>query len=371
MEGLFNFCRCCFFKPNNEENIQNNQPKNKNNCCLSLLISLKNIINNVKSLIGRVCKKSTKSKKEEGVDQTAKNKFFNEKRSPNDKKEKMTVSENTQPKSKDKTSDEIKLKKENTTKAKPVTKKSKKKEVRQPIQTEATKKVLIYPGDLNDIEKMEITLNLADEYKLQAKFTAFSKTELTICRKDIFEMGTEEGESNGKDEVKIESRDKVIVNAANTHLGGGGGIDGVIHKKGKRHYAEAHQKLQEQYKSNYVRGHAAMIESGKIKEKYGIDHVIVVAGPQGETDAKKEGQLYSCYYNSLVLAHSQGKTHIAFPSISTGIFGFPKDRAAAISSRAIYNFLNAHPDTTIKSISIHFLPDDEKENLEIYQEALS
>ena len=115
-----------------------------------------------------------------------------------------------------------------------------------------------------------------------------------------------------------------------------------------------------------------MIDSGELKRS-GIDKVIVVAGPQGATDPQKENELYSCYYNSLVLAHSQNKISIAIPSISTGIFGFPKERASAISLKAIKDFISKNPETTLKNISIHILSDDleaDRRDLLKYQAAV-
>lgn len=172
---------------------------------------------------------------------------------------------------------------------------------------------------------------------------------VTIRNQDIFVSGA-----------------NVIVNAANTHLGGGGGIDGLIHDRGGESYATAHRELQTKYNSSYVEGHASIIQSGMLKDKYVIERVIVVAGPQGESTQEKENQLYSCYYNSLLLAHSNMIKSIAFPAISTGIFGFPMDRAAHISLRAISDFIKYHPDSTVKTISIHFLSDD---GLGYYSEA--
>ena len=99
--------------------------------------------------------------------------------------------------------------------------------------------------------------------------------------------------------------------------------------------------------------------------------MIVVAGPSGESNPQKENELYSCYYNSLILAHHEKKEEIAFPSISTGKFKFPKDRAARISLKAIYDFICAYPETRLKTISIHFLPSEKKSNLEEYEKAIS
>lgn len=222
------------------------------------------------------------------------------------------------------------------------------------MQTEDSKVIRHYPGDLSKPEKSGIRAIFADNNTLQIVFSRSPSLHVTIRRQDIFNSGAE-----------------VIVNAANSHLGGGGGIDGAIHAKGGAEYAEGHRELQKKYHANYVLGHAAMIGSGSLKETHKIDNVIVVAGPQGDSNFEKEGQLYSCCYNSLMLAQSQGKSSIAFPSISTGIFGFPRDRAACIMLKAINDFIIDNPDSITKNISIHFLPSEPKSFLEEYQRALT
>jgi O-acetyl-ADP-ribose deacetylase (regulator of RNase III) len=209
-------------------------------------------------------------------------------------------------------------------------------EIPQPMEHVYIEQVLKYPGDLVHPDFKAIKEGNVLRFDIHADFNVI------VWNQNIFESGAQ-----------------VIVNAANTHLGGGGGIDGAIHRAGGEPYAEAHRALQSKYDSKYVEGYAAMIDSGLLKETYNIDNVIVVAGPQGESTPEKEDQLYSCYYNSLILAHANKRNSIAFPSISTGIFGFPKDRAAHISLRAISDFIKEYPDTTLKTISIHFLTDEE------------
>lgn len=210
-----------------------------------------------------------------------------------------------------------------------------------------------FTGDLMKAQKQELTADFEDENTLRITFLHHAHIHVTIRREDLFE-----------------SHAQVIVNAANTHLGGGGGIDGAIHSKGGSEYAQAHYQLQTLYRAHYVEGHAAMLSSGRLKEDYHIENIIVVAGPQGNATNSKESQLYSCYFNALVLADRQGKQSIAFPSISTGIFGFPQDRAAAISLKAIYDFLEQSPDTMLKTISIHHLPTSPITHLERYKAAL-
>ena len=167
--------------------------------------------------------------------------------------------------------------------------------------------------------------------------------DFSIRGQDIFQSGAE-----------------VIVNAANIISVEEAVLMDLIHSKGGNRYAQEHRKLQTHYNSNYVNGYAVMITSGSIattNDTNSIKNVIVVAGPiydQSKLQEQKD-QLYSCYYNSLVLAHVNNKKSIAFPMISTGIFRFPKDLAASISLRAVKDFCDKYPDTTLKTISIHYI----------------
>lgn len=222
-----------------------------------------------------------------------------------------------------------------------------------PIDDNAIETVHAYPGDLTVKEALKTTTNFIDARTFNIAFEEAPGYSLTIRCQDIFESGAQ-----------------VVVNAANTHLGGGGGIDGLIHRRGGIAYASAHRALQSRYHSHYTEGYAAIIQSGAIRKQHGIEHVIVVAGPQGTSTTQKESQLYSCYYNSLVLAHSHHKTSIAFPTISTGIFGFPKDRGAAISLRAVHDFISQYPNSTLNTISIHFLASDPAPDFEFFKAAL-
>ena len=118
-----------------------------------------------------------------------------------------------------------------------------------------------------------------------------------------------------------------IVNAANEALAPGGGVCGAIHKKAGPELAEACAKL----------GGCA---TGEAKVTDGFDlparHVIHTVGPVWGGGERGEGRLLAdCYRNSLNLAAEQGLTSIAFPAISTGIYGFPPDRAALIALRTV------------------------------------
>lgn len=218
-----------------------------------------------------------------------------------------------------------------------------------------------YPGDLTPQQKSNLKANFLDDDHLEITFKFNQNSyNIYVVRENLFT-----------------SKAQVIVNAANTYLGGGAGIDGQIHRKGGFDYSNKHFKLRDIYKGNYVCGHAAIIGSGDLKKNYCIENVIVIAGPQGASTPQKENELYSCYINSLILAHKHGKTSIAFPSISTGIFGFPKGRAAEISLKAFSDFFTQYPEAQL-NISIHFMPTallnpreiaENKDNLLNYEKA--
>jgi len=118
-----------------------------------------------------------------------------------------------------------------------------------------------------------------------------------------------------------------IVNAANSGLSGGGGVDGAIHRAAGPQLAPAARAA-----GPCPTGHAVMTAGFRLPAR----HVIHAVGPvwQGGDHGEDEA-LASCYTRSLALAGGAGLASIAFPGISTGIFGFPKDRAARIAFEAV------------------------------------
>jgi O-acetyl-ADP-ribose deacetylase len=136
-----------------------------------------------------------------------------------------------------------------------------------------------------------------------------------------------------------QQRVAAIVNAANSTLLGGGGVDGAIHRIGGPEILKECQQLrQTKYPKGLPTGQAAVTTAGKLPAEYVIHTVGPIYGRDREHDAQL---LASCYENSLNCAINYQLPSIAFPSISTGAFGYPREEAAAVSSEAIKNSLAA------------------------------
>ncbi|HWR58728.1 MAG TPA: macro domain-containing protein [Thermodesulfovibrionales bacterium] len=131
-----------------------------------------------------------------------------------------------------------------------------------------------------------------------------------------------------------------IVNAANSHLQHGGGVAGAIVRKG------GHIIQEESDRIGYVAvGNAAFTGAGSLPCK----HVIHTVGPRmGEGD--EDNKLKNAVLNSLKLASGRSLKSISMPAISSGIFGFPKDRCAEILVRESINYIKDNPETSIELI---------------------
>ena len=136
-------------------------------------------------------------------------------------------------------------------------------------------------------------------------------------------------------------RVEAIVNAANSSLLGGGGVDGAIHSAGgPRILEECREIRRSQFPGGLPTGEAVITSGGNLPAGYVIHTVGPIKGRNAGRDAEL---LASCYRNSLALAVSHGLRSVAFPSISTGVFGYPREEAASVSSVAIGDFLKSEP----------------------------
>ncbi len=151
-----------------------------------------------------------------------------------------------------------------------------------------------------------------------------------------------------------------IVNAANTSLLGGGGVDGAIHRAGGPAILAACREIRSRQGGCPV-GEAVFTTGGDLPCQY----VIHTVGPRWKDGKSGEDELLaSCYRNALLLAEKIGAKQVAFPNISTGIYGFPKERAAAIAIRTVNAHAGHLPETVI------FVCFD-ADNYTIYQHLLS
>ena len=135
-----------------------------------------------------------------------------------------------------------------------------------------------------------------------------------------------------------------IVNAANSTLLGGGGVDGAIHDAaGKQILEECRQIRRAKFPGGLPTGEAVITGGGNLAARFVIHTVGPIYGMNGGDDARL---LANCYLNSLALAAENDLRTIAFPSISTGAFHYPKHEAAAVSSAAVKGFLEQNETVT-------------------------
>lgn len=159
---------------------------------------------------------------------------------------------------------------------------------------------------------------------------------------------------NGRVVVKVGDITKedvdAIVNAANSSLMGGGGVDGAIHRAGGPEIlGECKEIRQTRYPEGLPTGEAVITTAGKMAAK----HIIHTVGPvYGRGGKDKAELLAACYRNSLTLAAKKGLRTIAFPAISTGVYGYPLEEAAQVSSQTVAKFLES--DSSIKEVRLVF-----------------
>jgi O-acetyl-ADP-ribose deacetylase len=166
---------------------------------------------------------------------------------------------------------------------------------------------------------------------------------------------------NGRVVVKVgdltlESVD-AIVNAANPSLMGGGGVDGAIHRAGGAEILdECKAIIRTMYPQGLPTGEAVITTGGRLA----APHVIHTVGPvYGHNDGRDADLLTAAYRNSLALASKHGLRSIAFPSISTGVYSYPKSEAAIVSSKSIRDFATTGAGVSEIRLVFHSLSDAE------------
>jgi O-acetyl-ADP-ribose deacetylase len=142
-----------------------------------------------------------------------------------------------------------------------------------------------------------------------------------------------------------------IVNAANSALAGGGGVDGAIHRAAGPELALASRRL-----APCRPGQARITPGFRLKARW-VVHAVGPVWNGGGPD--KAEALASCYRTSLDLAAEAGARSIAFPAISTGIYGYPKDAAAEVAVGTIRARVAAHPEARDRIVLVAFSDEDE------------
>jgi len=172
------------------------------------------------------------------------------------------------------------------------------------------------------------------------------KTTLNIIQGDLTEQDVE-----------------AIVNAANPSLMGGGGVDGAIHRKGGSKILEECKKIRATlYPNGLPTGKAVITSGGNLKAKY----VIHTVGPIWRGGSEREPELLNeAYKNSLKLAVEKGLKTIAFPSISTGAYGYPIEKASRVALKAIKEFIEKE-SPSLEEVRIVLF---KEEDLKVYEEA--
>ncbi len=172
------------------------------------------------------------------------------------------------------------------------------------------------------------------------------QTKLTLVQGDITKQSTD-----------------AIVNAANSSLMGGGGVDGAIHRAGGPAILEQCAQIVAK-QGRLPAGKAVISTGGNLPAKY----VIHTVGPIWNGGTNNEAQiLASCYKESLKIAEEKKLNSISFPSISTGAYRYPIDKAAKVAVEAVISFLKEEVATSLEEV--RFVLFDER-TFEAYQKAL-
>jgi O-acetyl-ADP-ribose deacetylase (regulator of RNase III) len=146
-----------------------------------------------------------------------------------------------------------------------------------------------------------------------------------------------------------------IVNAANSSLLGGGGVDGAIHRAGGPEILEACRQIRrEDFPDGLPTGEAVITTAGRLPAR----HVIHTVGPiYGQHGGDEPRLLGACYRNAIELAGRRALGTIAFPAISTGVYGYPREEAARVAMAAIDLALETH--VSITEVRLVFFSEDD------------
>lgn len=150
---------------------------------------------------------------------------------------------------------------------------------------------------------------------------------------------------------------EAIGNAANSRLAGGGGVDGAIHRAGGR-------SIMADLRAKYTgcpTGSAVITGGGNLKAKY----VLHAVGPIYSGSSKDPQLLSSAYRTCLELCTQHQISSIAFPSISTGVYGYPVEEASRVALKTVKDYLKDHPEIKL----VRFVLFDSK-TYSVYEEAL-
>ena len=146
-----------------------------------------------------------------------------------------------------------------------------------------------------------------------------------------------------------------IVNAANSSLLGGGGVDGAIHRAGGPEILAACREIRAtKFPEGLPAGEAVITTGGRLPAR----HVIHTVGPiYGQHHGEEPRILAACYESSIALAAAHSLASVAFPAISTGVYGYPKDEAAEVALAAVERALRAH--ASIREVRLVFFSEQD------------
>jgi O-acetyl-ADP-ribose deacetylase (regulator of RNase III) len=140
-----------------------------------------------------------------------------------------------------------------------------------------------------------------------------------------------------------EERVDAVVNAANSSLLGGGGVDGAIHRKGGAAILrECREIRRTAHPEGLPSGKAVATSAGNLPAQW----VIHTVGPVFSRSEDRSALLASCHTEALRVADELGASSVAFPAISTGVYGYPLEQAARVAITATREALDRHPDVT-------------------------